>query len=487
MNQKYDPDSGLVFVEGQFSARRVGRSLASMSQDWHRRSIQSESCKKRKRRRSTPSPSHVPVRSLFAMCRSKLWDNIGMIEEDAFEHVPTRILWDIWFHGQATRKPVPFHAWKAFVKYLSHKDARPESSTVPVSFWRQVQHIKKPVAPLTAYLTPISSPKLEFITHLTLAEGVSCPASHLLSLATMQNLGVLEIIQPRDPQLATTFPRVSDSIVREWSSGGSSSQKTIPTVTIVAFPSLRVLRIWGEDFVTHKSLQYVTKFPALAIYDVAGHEHNWPRRGSLHPDWSRHAGLFHKIRDEKLPKSNFAPDTTRLPSDPGLDRIRGAPAYQKMIIERIKQLTMTASLSEHDKRHYRSDSLSQFADMYKTVAIYRGTMSDPDSDITFIPAQGVPKEFGLIVKETTKHDVNLASMTKYPREETAVLMGFALYSQLGKLWADRELRTRKSDRVRVEQLATLAGQLVLSSLPYAQVRLGRDSYIKGYDLDRRDR
>ncbi|ETS85530.1 hypothetical protein PFICI_03555 [Pestalotiopsis fici W106-1] len=476
MNHKYDPDSGLVFLEGQISARRMNRNMASMSQDWHRRSIATNSSSKKRKRRRTPSPGPIPIRSsLFAMCRSKLWENVGIIEEDAFEHVPTRILWDIWFHGQATQKSVPFHAWKVFIKYLSPKEARPESGKVPISLWRQVQHVKRPIAPLSTYLVPLSSQRLDFIAHLTIAEGVSCPASHLLALSTMQNLGVLEIIQPRDPQQAAIFPRVSDSILREWSAVSSQSTNT------VSFPSLRVLRIWGEDFVTHKSLQYVTRFPALAVYDVAGRQVDWPPQSLSRSEWLRFSENSQKIQDEKLPA-----DIIRMSSDPGLDRMPGGQGYRLKVAERIARLDMTASMSENSRKLLRSDSPSRFNDMCQSVAIYRSTVSDPELSVTFIPAQGVAKEVGLINKKMPNDDDDdLGAMAKHPREETSDLMGFALYSQLGMLWADRELRTRRTDRVRVEQLATVAGQLVLSSLPYAQICLGRNDYVRGFDPDRR--
>jgi len=56
------------------------------------------------------------------------------------------------------------------------------------------------------------------------------------------------------------------------------------------FPLLRVLRIWGEDFTTHRSLQYLSAFPSLAVYDVAGHRDDWPKAANVPQGWCRGHG-----------------------------------------------------------------------------------------------------------------------------------------------------------------------------------------------------
>lgn len=120
----------------------------------------------------------------------------------------------------------------------------------------------------------MTSASFDFIAHLTISRGATFQVTELLRLSSMQNLGVLEIIQPSDAEEAADFPRVSDRVVRAWSE------------TPDPFPSLRVLRIWGNDFTTSKSLEYVTNFPALAVYDVAGRDEDWDLDSINHTEWS---------------------------------------------------------------------------------------------------------------------------------------------------------------------------------------------------------
>lgn len=78
----------------------------------------------------------------------------------------------------------------------------------------------------------------------------------------MKNLGILELIQPAD-ELGDVFPSVNDRVIRGWTEGENP------------FPLLRILRIWGDQTVTQKSLSWVAKFPSLALYDVTGARDDW--------------------------------------------------------------------------------------------------------------------------------------------------------------------------------------------------------------------
>lgn len=84
----------------------------------------------------------------------------------------------------------------------------------------------------------------------------------MLCLADVKNLGVLELIQPIDDG-ASVFPQISDRLIRGW------TEKDDP------FPLLRMLKIWANQSTTQESLQWVSKFPSLALYDVVGAKEDW--------------------------------------------------------------------------------------------------------------------------------------------------------------------------------------------------------------------
>ncbi|KAI1082612.1 hypothetical protein F5B20DRAFT_597563 [Whalleya microplaca] len=136
--------------------------------------------------------------------------------------------------------------------------------------YQHTNEVINPTGPLAIYTKPLISGSFDFIVHLTISGCVSFQSHEFLSLPQLKNLGVLEILQPSDPERAGTFPRITDAIIREW------SQQPNP------FPVLRVLRIWGDDFTTANSLRYLSRFQALAIYDVAG----------LYCDWEKPAQDF---------------------------------------------------------------------------------------------------------------------------------------------------------------------------------------------------
>lgn len=122
--------------------------------------------------------------------------------------------------------------------------------------------------PLAAYLEPLISDTFDFLTHLTITGMVRCDAPELLRLIQLKNLAVLEIIEsPDDERSVWEGPRLTDSIVREWSKSPDP------------FPVLRVLRVWGHDYTTINSLRYITAFPSLVLYDVAGRKRDWKGKG----------------------------------------------------------------------------------------------------------------------------------------------------------------------------------------------------------------
>lgn len=158
------------------------------------------------------------------------------------------------------------------------------------------------------------SSSFAFITHLRLRAGLIAIEHSLLSLAQMKNLGVLEILQPVSSlEQLSGFPRISDRTIREWALGDQP------------FPLLRILRIWGSHFTSTQSLQYLDKFPALAVYDVAGLRSDWPKEVLGNPprgwtamralaksrDWYEFQDHFLSMFQPGQKLSDWRPDMTK--------------------------------------------------------------------------------------------------------------------------------------------------------------------------------
>lgn len=161
------------------------------------------------------------------------------------------------------------HAWKLFSKsLLTDEDEK------TLGLYRCRQHICKPSLALHFYTQPLTSPSVDFIAHLVISGGCEFTTNEMLCLAEMRNLGVLEFLQPAD-DMGSVFPEVTDRLVRGW------------TEMKDPFPLLRVLRIWGDQSTTQQSFQWVSKFPALALYDVMGSREDWkrPHESALEHGW----------------------------------------------------------------------------------------------------------------------------------------------------------------------------------------------------------
>lgn len=163
---------------------------------------------------------------------------------------------------------VCLHAWTLFSKFLLAED---DDKTL--GLYRFRQHLCRPGPDIRRYTQPLTSLSIDFITHLVISGGCEFSTHDLLCLTDIKNLGVLEIIQPAD-ELRTVFPEVTDRLIRGW------TEKEEP------FPLLRILRIWGDQSTTQESLQWVSKFPNLALYDVMGSRDDWT---SPHEYASKHS------------------------------------------------------------------------------------------------------------------------------------------------------------------------------------------------------
>lgn len=147
--------------------------------------------------------------------------------------------------------------WKSAWRIIhALKDPR---APMAMALLRFHQHFEKTVAPLSVYLKPLQPDSFTFISHLKIVGTCLVDSTELLHLPVLvKNLGILEIIEPSDDSLP--FPRLSDRLVRAWSLHDDP------------FPMLKVLRIHmnTKGSLTQDCLQYVTQFPALAMFEVLG-------------------------------------------------------------------------------------------------------------------------------------------------------------------------------------------------------------------------
>lgn len=142
-----------------------------------------------------------------------------------------------------------FHSWKVLSKVLYKED----DATLGMLHYSKA--IKSPNSPLQVYTEPLISKNFDFIASLSI--GVVCSVVELVQLTKINNLGILEIINP-DPW-GKTSSGVGDVVLRAWSREADKNG---------AFSVLRILRLWNHKDLTGKSLQYIKSFPALALFDV---------------------------------------------------------------------------------------------------------------------------------------------------------------------------------------------------------------------------
>ncbi|KAK7745910.1 hypothetical protein SLS53_002629 [Cytospora paraplurivora] len=134
------------------------------------------------------------------------------------------------------------------------------------------QQFEVPTAPLSVYLNPIQSGNFTFISHLKISGSCLVKETELLQLPNLvKNIGVLEIIEPSSSDII--FPQLSNRIIKAW------SQQEDP------FPKLKVLKIHTRGYVTEVCLQYVTRFPALVLFDILGVRDDWQQAYSLADDY----------------------------------------------------------------------------------------------------------------------------------------------------------------------------------------------------------
>lgn len=102
-------------------------------------------------------------------------------------------------------------------------------------------------------------------------------------LPDMPNLGLLRIVEQRDPFL--TRPRVTDRLIRGW------AERSNP------FPALRMLQLSCCVEVTPECLRYLGRFPSLVYFSVRGLPGSWHDRG-VHAAAHEHGWRIPKDPDD---------------------------------------------------------------------------------------------------------------------------------------------------------------------------------------------
>ncbi|KAI1117751.1 hypothetical protein F5Y14DRAFT_322052 [Nemania sp. NC0429] len=281
----YDRSTGQTFYKWDVPAP------AAAPQPWNR-------VKERMRKTTTPREQHRGPASLVDICLKVVARHAEELDKVHLQHIPGRLIGRLWEYMKDTGA-LSVESWKLIASTGLTQDEEAASYICPL-LMRHNTWVHK-TQPLAAYLEPLFSDSFDFLTHLTITGKVRCDTPELLHLTQLKNLMVFEMIQsPDDEGGVWEGPQLTDSIVREWSRSPDP------------FPLLRVLRIWGHDYTTIHSLRYVTAFPSLVLYDVAGRERDWPEK-SEHPGWESKARTWRRMAYTLIQHSSLL--ATVLPCD----------------------------------------------------------------------------------------------------------------------------------------------------------------------------
>ncbi|KAI1498440.1 hypothetical protein F5X99DRAFT_393548 [Biscogniauxia marginata] len=390
----YDESSGQAFR--QWIVKRPNNNREG---EWHRRHSNLPA-------QNNPGKRVKGPRALVEMTIKVVAENFSFLEAEHLNHLPARLVYRIWEYMGKTQESLSFQSWKLCTKYILSDD--PTTQTLPLKLFKYAIAIDQPFEPLVQYMSPLMSPSFDFIVHLTLTDCASFSTHEILSLPQLNNLGVLEIIQPVDEEHAVMFPRITDSVIREWASQPNP------------FPVLRVMKIWGDDFTTVKSLRYLSKFPALILYDVAGRRDDWK----------------------------------------DLDQTSGWD---------IQRPTWSSSLFR---------TLQHYLNFLGAGATYDDWVEDQQSivrnlvDMAGNKDQPVTK-CGQIDQQSNQHMATEAKRYSINDATSFDLWGFILYSHIGKAANDQDLLALGLD---MPDQAFVAGRLTLPLRPFVSLVLGLSSH-----------
>ncbi|KAI1322879.1 hypothetical protein F5Y16DRAFT_385076 [Xylariaceae sp. FL0255] len=200
--------------------------------------------------------------SLVVTCTNIAARNLDELEQSYLNVLPSHLIGTIWLAVRRSNQNLSFENWKLFATTLPWGKHTEKYLCRELLSWDcQLGH---PQQSLSHCILPLTSCTFDFLTHLVITDTARADTHDLLKLGQLKNLAVFEIMQPyADPEVFDNFPRLTDSIVREWA--------RLPN----PFPVLRILRVWGYDFTTFQSTQYLNCFPSLVLYDVAGYPDDW--------------------------------------------------------------------------------------------------------------------------------------------------------------------------------------------------------------------
>ncbi|KAJ3482164.1 hypothetical protein NLG97_g7642 [Lecanicillium saksenae] len=399
----YDSETGLVINQWTISARRPTR-LGSL--DWSRTAPL-----------KYQEPPGKQARPLVDMAIRAVAKNIGMISKELLEPIPLRVLWRLWRFLEA-RGGACLHAWKIFSELLMNDDGEDQV----LGLYRFRQHVCRPDEELKLYTQPLDSASVDFITHITISGHCLFSGNELLSLASMKNLGVLELIKPADNIMAS-YPTVNDRILRGW------SEMEAP------FPLLRVLRIWGDQSVSDVSLRWVAKFPSLVLYDVMAGKDDW-------------ASAY----EEAAATGWHVAQQVRRAEDSSI----------------LRYLMLVAPGEEIPMKRFSALSRSIDIDLINLC-------SDPRCVLKRVPLGEAPPLLDYLVDPakvavrlpTWERDASLSDRN-FCHETAFEAWAFCLYSLIGQLCEDRDLERNEA---RPGQ-QTVAGPFVLPSKPMTCLYLG---------------
>ncbi|KAI8627598.1 hypothetical protein F5Y19DRAFT_173137 [Xylariaceae sp. FL1651] len=372
---------------------------------------------------STCTQPRGGIASLVDMCTIVIAKHINELEKEHLQYIPGPLVGRIWECVKTISGELSLESWKLLATKISGDEVA--AKYLCSHLMKHSISIPRPQH-LGQYLTPLNSTTFDFLTHLIIAGGVSFDTHELLQLVQLKNLAVFEIIQPY--RQLDTFPRLTDSIIREW------SQQQNP------FPVLRVMKVWGNDFTTVKSVRYLSSFPSLVLYDVAGRKTDWSGK---HDDtiWKRERGTY----------------TTNL---------------RCTLSEQSKSLEENTHLNR-----WEIDPWARLPNISDLIF----TMCGPASKVTLIQRPDQRMYEALLQVPKTRYTRSLLSMEELPiRASNDDIWGFLLYCHIGRLLSDQDLL---SQGIKVGERVFSLNQVVLPPRPTVSLTFGHAPHEHRYDWE----
>ncbi|KAI0104240.1 hypothetical protein GGR51DRAFT_561046 [Nemania sp. FL0031] len=387
-SRNYDRTTGQMFHQWDVPA-------PTATEPWHR--VRTP-LRRLKKPLPLPSLHHRGPAPLVDMCLKVAVKHIEEIDEVYLQYFPSRLMGKLWEYTKQTGM-LSVATWKLLIRLAQDKEIA--RYVFPLLMRHSTWAIK--MQPLAAYMEHLASDSFDFLTHLTITGTIGCSQPELLQLVNLKNLAVLEIIQPPDDERHTGAPiapiQLTDSIVREWSTSPDP------------FPFLRVLRVWGDDHTTIRSLRYISAFPSLVIYDVAGRKRDWAQKGG-NPVWKSRYKTWRTDLNDTL-SAHFCFLQYGIPDGQLTEELQsGAYFHVADLIRAIsKDETELAPFQKHVQRAYQEICMDSRG-LHLPVALQCMCFPCPEP-------------------------------SKWPEHNG--LWGFLMYCQIGKILSDRDLLAQGLD------------------------------------------